>query len=168
MHQDSMQWIQWSSVKCIPSEWSGIHAAWLNAVDSIQCGECIPIECRIFHAALCIGSWWNAEDSRNVAQRYLIECRGSHAALLKAVDSMQSGAMYLDYWNVFYAAWCNWYRFNAMDSIQLDWMQWIPCSVAQCIPIKCSGFYAVRPKVSQLNAVVPCGITECSGFDAAW
>ena len=81
MKQDWMHWIRCSVVKCIPSEWSGIHAAWLNAVDSMQCGECIPIECHIFPAALCNGSRWNAEDSRNVAQRYLIECRGSHAAL---------------------------------------------------------------------------------------
>ena len=32
-------------------------------------------------------------------------------------------------------------------------MQWIPCSVAQWIPIECSGFHAVWLNGSRLNAV---------------
>ena len=34
-------------------------------------------------------------------------------------------------------------------------MQWIPCSVAQWIPIECSGLYAAWPKASRWNAWNP-------------
>ena len=53
-----------------------------------------------------------------------IECSGFHAASLNADDSMHCGVMDPDY------------------------MQWSPCSEAQCIPIECSGFHA-----ASLNAV---------------
>ena len=71
-------------------------------------------------------------------------------------------------------------HFGAMDP---DYMQWSPCSEAQCIPIECSGLYAAWPKASRLNAVDsmhcdgmqcnPCNEEkcipiECSGFHAAW
>ena len=146
----------------------GIHAALRNAsrvnvVDSMQHGvidtdwmqwiPCSVIECTGFHAAV-----WNA-------------------SRVNAVDCMQRGAMYPGcmQWNPcsmrqwipiecsgFPAELCNWYqlssgfhasRFNAVESMQhceLDpeWMQWIPCSVAQWIPIECSGFHA-----AWLNAV---------------
>ena len=73
----------------------------------------------------------------------------------------------------FYAAWL-----NAVDSMQRDWMQWIPGSVKKkWNPIECSGFYA-----AWLNAVdsmkhdwmqwILCSMAqsipiECSGFHAA-
>ena len=62
-------------------------------------------------------------------------------------------------------------------------MQLIPWSVAQCIPIKCSGFYAAWPKASRLKVVhsmqhhwmqwIPCSMVKCipikrSGLHAAW
>ena len=64
-----------------------------------------------------------------MAQSIPIECSGFNAASLNAEDSMHCGA------------------------IDLDCMQWSPCSDAQCIQIECSGFYAAWPKASRLNAV---------------
>ena len=119
----------------------------------------------------------------SVAQWIPIECSGFHAARLNAVNFMQSGAMYLDYWNVFYAAWCNWYRFNAMDSMQCDWMHWIPCIGVKCIQSEYSGLHAAWPNGSCFNAVdtmwndwmhwIPCSVVKCipserSGLHAAW
>ena len=63
----------------------------------------------------------------------------------------------------FYAAWPKVSRFNAVDSMQRDWMQWIPCSMKKWNPIECGGFYAAC-----LNEVDSCRIIECSGFFAAW
>ena len=80
---DSMQcdWMQWSpcrEAQCIPIECRGFHAAWLNAVYSMQRGEMhpdwtqcipcsvakmIPIECSGYYAAWCNGFWLNAVDS---------------------------------------------------------------------------------------------------------
>ena len=81
----------------------------------------------------------------------------------------------------FHASWCNGSQLNAVNSMQRDWMQYIPCSkvkcipikcrdsiqldrmqlipwsVAHCIPIKCSGFYTAWPKASWLNAVESMG-----------
>ena len=55
--------------------------------------------------------------------------------------------------SVFHAAWLNGSRLNAVDSMQhgpmdLERMQWIPCSVVQWILIERSGFHAAF-----LNAV---------------
>ena len=60
--------------------------------------------------------------------------------------------------SVFHAAWLNGSRLNAVDSMQrgpmdLERMQWIPCSVVQWILIERSGFHAVWRNGSQLNAV---------------
>ena len=134
-------------------ECSGFHAAWPNWSWLMHWITCGMIECTGFHAAL-----WNT-------------------SRVNAVDCMQRGAMYPGcmQWNPcsmrqsipiecsgFPAELCNWYqlssgfhasRFNAVDSMQRcemdpEWMQWIPCSVAQWIPIECSGFHA-----AWLNAV---------------
>ena len=46
---------------------------------------------------------------------------------------------------------------NAVDSMQHDGMQWILCSMAQSIPIECSGFHA-----ASLNAEdsMHCGVMD--------
>ena len=77
----------------------------------------------------------------------------------------------------FPAAWRNWSRLNAVDSMQcgpmdLDWMQWIPCSVAQWIllnAVDSRHHGAMDPDWMQW---IPCseaqGIPiECSEFNAA-
>ena len=56
------------------------------------------------------------------------------------------------------AAGLNGSRLNAVDSMQrgpmdLERMQWIPCSVVQWILIERSGFHASLCNGSQLNAV---------------
>ncbi|KFD59481.1 hypothetical protein M514_28340 [Trichuris suis] len=53
-----------------------------------------------------------------MAHSFTIQCSGFHSASLNAEYSMHCGAMDPDY------------------------MQWSPCSEAQCIPIECSGFDA--------------------------
>ena len=60
--------------------------------------------------------------------------------------------------SVFHAAWLNGSRLNAVDSMQrgpmdLERMQWIPCSVVQWILIERSGFHAFWRIGSRLNAV---------------
>ena len=60
--------------------------------------------------------------------------------------------------SVFHAAWLNGSRLNAVDSMQrgpmdLERMQWIPCSVVQWILIERSGFHAFWHNGSELNAV---------------
>ena len=52
--------------------------------------------------------------------------------------------------------------------MQHDGMQWILCSMAQCIPIECSGFYAAWPKGSRLNVWIPFIVIEFSVLHAAW
>jgi hypothetical protein len=42
---------------------------------------------------------------------------------------------------------------NAVDSMQRDRMQWIPCSVAQWSPIECSGFHAAWHNEFRLSAL---------------
>ena len=60
--------------------------------------------------------------------------------------------------SVFHAAWLNGSRLNAVDSLErgpmdLERMQWIPCSVVQWILIERSGFHAFWHNGSELNAV---------------
>ena len=62
---------------------------------------CIKIPCSGVNAALRNGSRVNAVDFMQMVQWIPIEFSGIHEAGLNAVDSVQSGAMYLDYWNVF-------------------------------------------------------------------
>ena len=136
-----MQWIPCSVIEC-----SGLHAALqnascLNAVDSLQHDwmQCIP----------CSMKKWNP-----------IECGGFYAAFLNAVDSC--GIIEC---RVFYAAWPKASRLNAVDSMQRDWMQWSPCSEAQCILIECSAYYAVWLNWSRLNAV---DSMQCGAVDSDW
>ena len=138
----------------------------------------------------------------SVAQWIPIECSGFHAAWrngswLNAVDSMQHGPIGLDWCTELHAEWL-----NALDSMQRceihpEWMQWIACSVGQCIQVACSGIHAACGNGYRLNAVdslqncvidtnwavdsmhqdsmqwIQCSIVkwipiECSGFHAAW
>ena len=182
-----MQWILCSMMEC-----SGFHAAWLNAVDFMkhapkhpdwmQWIPCSVIECSVIHAAWLNASRLNAVYSIqrdwmqcipcSVKKRYTIECSEYYAAWLNAVDSMQH-----DWCSGFYTAWPKAFRLYAVDSLLRHWMQRIPCSVAQWIPIVCSVVHAVRPDASRLNAVdyvqhgpkhpdwmqwIPCSMIECS------
>ena len=82
-----------------------------------------------------------------------------------------------------YAAWPKASQLNAVDSMQRQWMQKIPCLVVKLIPIVCSGVHAARPNASRWNAVdfmqhgpkhpdwmqwIPCSVIECRGFHALW
>ena len=152
MHFECMKCNPCSLVKCIPIECSGFHAAWLNAVDFMQHGPKHPdwmqwIPCSVFE---CSGFMQREEMEPYWMQWILgsmIECSGFHAVSLNAEDSMHCGAM------------------------DTNWMQWSPCSEAQCTPIECSGFYAAGPKASRLNAVDsmqrhwmqcnPCSVVKC-------
>ena len=159
MQHDWMQWIPCSLVKCIPIKCSGFHAAWLNAVDSMQCDwmqsdpcsmkKWNPIECSVFYAV-----WLNALDSCSMK-----ECSG------------------------FFAAWPKASRLNAVDSMQRLRMQNTPCIVEQWIPIVFGAIDAVSPNASRLNAVdfmqhgpkhpvwmqwIPCSVIECRWFHVAW
>ena len=174
MQRDWMQCIPWSLVKCIPIGSSGLHVASLNAEDSIHCGamdpdwmqwspcseaQCIPIECSGFFCSM--------------AQSIPIECRGIHAAWLNAVYSMQYEEMEPYWMRGILCSMLEWSGF-----LQNNWMQWIFCSMAQSIPIECSGFHA-----ASLNAEdsmhcgamdpdfmrwSPCTVIECSVIHAAW
>ena len=124
------------------------------------------------------------------------------AAWLNAVDSMQPGKMhpYCMHWipctviefSVFQAAWSNGTLLNEVYFRQHDWMQWIPaawmnavdfCSMAQSIPIECSGLHAASlnaedsmhcgtmdPDCIQWSrrSEAQCIPIECSGFYSAW
>ena len=77
-----MQWIQFSVIECsvFYAEWCNVSR--LNEVDTMQLGV-IDTD----------GMQWIP---CSVAQWIPIECSGFQEACLNAVDSMQSGAMYLD------------------------------------------------------------------------
>ena len=107
-----------------------------------------------------------------------IECIGFHAAWLNSVYSRQHEIMEA-YWMK--CILCS--MIECTGFLQHEWMQWIFCSVAQSIPIECSGFHA-----ASLNAddsmhcgtmdpdCIQCGWRseaqcipiECSGLHAAW
>ena len=130
---------------------------------------------------------WMQWNLLSMAQSILIECSGFHAAwsvgtLLNAVDFMQHGPKHPDWvhwiqWSIiecrgFHALCCNWSLLYAVESMERgqmhpDWMHWIICSMAQSIPIECSGFHA-----ASMNAEDPmhCGTMDpdlCSGVHAA-
>ena len=73
-----------------------------------------------------------------MAPGFPVECIGFHAAALNAEYSMHCGAMDPDY------------------------MQWSPCSEAQCILIERSAYHAVWLNGSRLNAVdsMQCGAMD--------
>ena len=153
MYCDWMQWIPCILVKCIPIKCSGLHAASLNAVDSMHCAwmqcnpcsvvKCIPIECSGFYAA-----WLNAVDSCS-----MIECSGCFAAWpkasrLNAVDFRQHVPKHPDWMQWIPCSMIEWSGF-----LQHEWMQWIFCSMSPSIPIECHGFHAAWWNASWLNAV---------------
>ena len=130
---------------------------------------------------------WMQWNLLSMAQSILIECSGFHAAwsvgtLLNAVDFMQHRPKHPDWvhwiqWSIiecrgFHALCCNWSLLYAVESMERgqmhpDWMHWIICSMAQSIPIECSGFHA-----ASMNAEDPmhCGTMDpdlCSGVHAA-
>ena len=130
---------------------------------------------------------WMQWNLLSMAQSILIECSGFHAAwsvgtLLNAVDFMQHGPKHPDWvhwiqWSIiecrgFHALCCNWSLLYAVESMERgqmhpNWMHWIICSMAQSIPIECSGFHA-----AWLIAGNPCIVAQwilivCSGVHAA-
>ena len=155
-------------VKCFPIECSGFHAAWLNAVDSMQGALMEPYWMQRFflqHDSMqwsphsmtaCSGFMQHGPklpDSMQWIPFSVIECRVFHAlwrngSRLYAVESMQRGQIIPIECCGLYGAWPKSSRFNAVDSMQRDWLQCNPCSVVKCIPIECSGFHA-----AWLNAV---------------
>ena len=154
MDPDWMQRSPYSVAQWIPIECSGFHAAlpngsWLNAVDFMQCDwmhwitcsivKYIQSECSGLHAA------WG-----NVSRLDAVESM-QHAAMdtrLHAVESMQHCVIdnNLRPWIPCIKIQCR--GFNAPLWNGPEWMQWIPCSVDQWIPIECSEFHEAR-----LNAV---------------
>ena len=132
-------------------EWNGFHATWLNAVDSMQ-HDCMQwILCSMAHS-------------------FTIECSGFHAASLNADDSMHCGAkdpvtgmatanspnesMTISReCSGFHAVWHNGSRWNAVDSMQRDWRQWILIRVVQCKSIEWSWFHAAWWNWYRLNPV---------------
>ena len=154
-------------------ECSGLFAAWLNAVSSMQhdwmqwilcsMAQCFPIECSGFHAA-----WFNAVDSMQLEKLKPIECFGFHAEWFKAVDSMQHRKWFPNECSGFHTAWFNASQLNAVDFMQHDWMQWIPCSIVQLIPIECSGFHAAWLNAVDFMQHGPKHPDWVSGFHAVW
>ena len=110
----------------------------------------------------------------SMAQSIPIECSGFHAAWLNAVDFLQHGQKN--------PGWMQWIPCSVIEcrnsrhcgAVDLFCMQWRPCSEAQCIPIECSGFYAMW--LSAVDSMqhevmepywmqwVLCSMIECSGF----
>ena len=158
MDPEWMQWIPCSMVKCVT----------IDAVDSMQCHwmqwipcsmvKCIPIERSVFHEAWLNGSRLNAVDSMQRGPMDLdwtqyIPCSEAQWIPIECRDSMQHGPMFpieCSGWN---EAWLNAVDFMHHGPMDPDWMQWIPCSVAQWILIECSGFHAPWGNESRLNAV---------------
>ena len=133
MRNDWMHWIPCSVVKCIPSECSGLHAAWGNVsrLDAVESMQHAAMDTRL-HAVESMQHCVIDNNLRPWIPCIKIQCSGFHAALwngsrVNAVDSMQCGPM------------------------DPDWMEWIPCSV-----IECSGFYAEWCNVSRLLKCIRC------------
>ena len=117
-----MQWIFCSMAQSIPIEYSGLHAASMNARIPCIVAQWILIVCSGVHAAKPNASRLNAVRFMqhgpkhpdwmqctpcSVVKCIRIECNGLHAGWLNAVDVMQHGPKHP------------------------DWMQWIPCIVIE-------------------------------------
>ena len=170
-----MQSIPYSLVKWIPIKFRGAHAAWLNAVDSMQSGKMHPywmqwIPCSESECGGLEGAGCRSRTSSNEEENMQHDCMQWILCSMAHSFTIQC--------SVFHAAWGNGTLWNAADFMLRDWMQGIPCSM-----IECSGFYAAWPKASRWNAVdsmhcdwmqcnpcrvVKCIPIECSGFHAAW
>ena len=163
-------------VKCIPIECSGFHAAWLNAVYSMQREEMEPnwmqgfyaallnavdskskIECSGFYAAWPKASRLNAVDSMHCdwmqwtpcskVECIPIECRGFHAAWLNAVYSMQREEMEPNWMQGF---------------MQHYWMQWI-----QKARLNAVDFMQYGPKHPYRTQWIPCILSVWNVIHAA-
>ena len=173
MDPDCMQWSPCSEAKGIPIECSGFHAAWLNAVDSMQGEEMEPylmqwIPCSMIECSGFMQHYWMQWIPCTLEKCILIEWSGFHAAWCNWYRLNAWIPCSVIECTVFYAALRNSSRVNAVDYMQLgqknpDWMQWIPCSV-----IECSGFHAAWLNAFRLMQRIPCSVIECSGFQAAW
>ena len=158
MHCDWMQWNPCSLVKCIPIECSGFHAAWLNAVDSMQPGKMHP--------------YWMHWIPCSVIEFSVFQAAWSNGSLLNEVYFMQH-----DWMHWIPAAWMNAVNFLQQGPKHPDLMEWILGSISQNIPIECSGYHAAwlnavdfmhhGPKHPDWMQWIPCSVTECSGFHAA-
>ena len=173
MQCDWMQWILCRVVQCISIEWSGLHAAWCNWYRLNAWILCSGIECTGLHAAVWNASGVNAVDCMqlgpmdpdwmqwipcSVVQCIPIECSCFHAAWpngsrLNAVDSMQHGPIGLDWCTELHAEWLNALDYMQRCEIHPEWMQWIACSLGQCIQVACSGIHAACGNGYRLNAV---------------
>ena len=121
-----------------------------------------------------------------------IECSELNAAWLNAVYNMHREEME-PYWMQWFFYSMNECRgYYGADIMQHDWMQCILCSMAESIPIECSGFHAAslnaedsmhcgvmdpdcmqRSPCSVMTEWIPCSLLkciliECIGFHAAW
>ena len=107
-----------------------------------------------------------------------IECIGVHLAWLNAVYSRQHEEME-PYWMKGILG----SMIEYSGYLQHDWMQWIFCSMAQSIPISCSGLHATSLNAEDSmhcgtmdpdciqgspRSEAQCIPIECSGFYAAW
>ena len=171
-HPDWMQWIPCSVIEC-----SGVHAAWLNAENSMQHEEIEPnwmqwIPCSMIECSGFLQHDWMQWIPCSLVKCIPIVCIGFHAPWLNSVYSRQhevmehywmkcilcimiecSGFLQHEWMQWIFAAWPKASRLNAVDYMQRHWMQKTPCIVAQWIPIVFSGVDAVRPNASRLNAV---------------
>ena len=122
-HPFWMQWIPCSVIEC-----RGFHALWRNgsrfyAVESMHCDW---MQCNPCSVVKCIP----------------IECSELNAAWLNAVYNMHREEME-PYWMQWFFYSMNECRgYYGADIMQHDWMQCILCSMAESIPIECSGFHA--------------------------
>ena len=126
---------------------------------------------------------WMRFNPCSVVKCIPIECSELNAAWLNAVYNMHREEME-PYWMQWFFYSMNECRgYYGADIMQHDWMQCILCSMAESIPIECSGFHAASlnaedsmhcgamdPDCMQWSpcSEAKCIPIECSGFYAAW
>ena len=111
---------------------------------------------------------WMRFNPCSVVKCIPIECSELNAAWLNAVYNMHREEME-PYWMQWFFYTMNECRgYYGVDTMQHDWMQCILCSMAESIPIECSGFHAAWLKQCNTCSVVKWILIECSGFHAAW
>ena len=79
---------------------------------------------------------------------------------LNAVSSMQHGPMYPDWMQWIPCSMAQLVLIDALNYMRKDWMQWIPC-----IKIQCGGFNAALWNGSRVNAV---DSMQCGPMDPEW
>ena len=65
--------------------------------------------------------------------------------------------------SVFHAVWRKGTLLNAVNIMQHDWMQWIPCSMIDAVD-----FIQHGPKHSDWMQWIPCSVIEYRGFHSLW